>query len=193
MRESQEPARFWRFFCENFQKKLTPLSERRNQIKFTHCFKGRGRWEGKSPSGILAILWISLFFFACALPFKDPISPEVEKSTQVFDASEKIIVRAITQVLKDRGFGQAKEEGVGEDQRRLETEYVPQGEWRTKVEATVKKINPKEREVTLSVITEQKDSKSSDWKPKKIMGKDQYEKLFNEIEMQIYREWGKGQ
>jgi len=117
----------------------------------------------------------------------------VDKSTQIFEASEKIILRAITQVLKDRGFGQAKEENVGEDQRRLETEYVPQGDWRTKVEATVKKINPKEREVTLLVITEQKDSQSADWKPKKMMGKSQYEKLFNEIEMQIYREWGKGQ
>ena len=88
---------------------------------------------------------ISLSLFACALPPKDAISPEVDKSTHVFDASEKIVVRAITQVLKDRGFGQAKEEKVGEDQRRLETEYVPQGDWRTKVEATVKKINPKEQ------------------------------------------------
>jgi hypothetical protein len=144
------------------------------------------------PPGLLAILWISLFLFSCILPPKDAISPEADKSTQVFDASEKIIVRAITQVLKDRGFGPAKEEKVGEDQVRLETEYVPQGDWRTKVEATVKTVNPKEREVTLSVITEQKGSKSSDWKPKKMIGKEQYETLFNEIEMQIYREWAKG-
>ena len=151
-----------------------------------------GRREGKCLPGLLAILGISLFLFSCALFPKDPTSPEADKSTQVFDASEKIVVRAITQVLKDRGFGQAKEEKVGEDQSRLQTEYVPQGDWRTKVEATIKKINPKESEVTLLVITEQKESKSSDWKPKKLMGKDQYEKLFNEIELQIYREWGKG-
>jgi hypothetical protein len=178
MRQPQGPARIWRLFRENFQKKLSPLSERRDQIKFAQ------------HSTLLALVCISLSLFACALPPKDAISPEVDKSTHVFDASDKIVVRAITQVLKDRGFGQAKEEKVGEDQRRLETEYVPQGDWRTKVEATVKKISPKEQEVILSVITEQKES--SNWKPKKIMGKDQYEKIFNEIEMQIYREWAKG-
>jgi hypothetical protein len=168
---------------------LNPLSERRSQIKITYDIQRRGTWGLKSASSLLAVLWISFFLFACALPFKDPTSPEVDKSTQVFEASEKIIVRAITQVLKDKGFGQAKEKKIGEDQSQIETEYVPQGDWRTKVEATVKKISPKEREVTLAVITEYKES--SGWKPKKFMGKDQYEKFFTEIELQIYREWAK--
>ena len=134
-----------------------------------------------------------LLLFSCAHTPEDPLSQEVDKSTQVFDASEKIIVRAITQVLKERGFGQAKVEKVGEDQSRLETEYVPQGDWRTKMEVTVKKISRKEREVTLLVTTEQKDSGPSGWKAKKLLGKEQYEKIFNEIEMQIYREWAKGE
>ena len=173
-------------------KRVNPLSKRRSQIKITHCFKKRGMGKLKFFLYVLTILWISFSFFTCALPHKDPLSPEVDKSSQVFDASEKIIVRAITQVLKDKGFGQAKEEKTGEDQLRLETDYVPQGEMRVKVSATVKKINPKEREVTLEVVTEQKGSKSGEWKSKKMVGKDQYERLFNEIEMQIYREWGKG-
>lgn len=118
--------------------------------------------------------------------------PEPEKNSQVFDASEKIIIRATTQVLKERGFGQAKVEKAGEDETRLTTEFVTQGEWRTKVEATIKPISPKENELTLQVITEYKKSGSTEWKPKKIMGKDQYEKLLNEVELQIYREWGKG-
>jgi len=61
------------------------------------------------------------------------------------------------------------------------------------MEATIKKISRKEREVTLLVTTEQKDSGPSGWKEKKLLGKQQYEKIFNEIEMQIYREWGKGE
>ncbi len=117
---------------------------------------------------------------------------ESEKNSQVFEASEKIIIRALTQVLKERGFGQSKVEKKGEESR-LDTEYVTQEDWRTKAEATVKKLNRKESEVTLKIITEQKKSGSSEWKPKKIMGKDQYEKLFNEIDMQIYREMGKGE
>jgi hypothetical protein len=179
-------------FLQKLPRRAKPFPERRNQITSDHYVKGRNMWQGRFLPGFLAILGISLFFFSCALfPPKDPTSPEINKSTQVFDASEKIVIRAITQVLKDRGFGQAKEEKVGEDQNRLKTEYVPQGDWRTKVEATIKKISAKESEVTLSVITEQKGSKS-EWKPAKLMGKDQYEKFFSEIELQIYREWAKG-
>jgi hypothetical protein len=136
---------------------------------------------------------IALFLYSCAHTPEDPLSQEMAKSTQVFEASDKVIVRAITQVIKERGFGQAKVEKVGEDQSRLKTEYVPQGDWRIKVEVTVKKISRKEREVTLLVITEQKDSGPSGWKAKKLLGKEQYEKIFNEIEMQIYREWAKGE
>jgi hypothetical protein len=170
-------------------KKAKLFLERRNQITSGHYVDGSSRWQGICLSGFL-ILWISLFIFSCAAIFKDPSSPEVDKSVQVFDASEKIVIRAIIQVLKDRGFGQANEEKVGEDQSRLVTEYVIQGDWRTKVEATIKKTNPKESEVTLSVIAERKVSKT-EWKPKKLMGKDQYDKFFNEIELQIYREWAK--
>jgi hypothetical protein len=136
---------------------------------------------------------IALFLYSCAHTPEDPLSQEVVKSTQVFEASDKVIVRAITQVIKERGFGQAKVEKVGEDQSRLETEYVPQGDWRIKVEVTVNKISRKEREVTLFVTTEQKDSGPSGWKAKKLLGKEQYEKIFNQIEMQIYREWAKGE
>ncbi len=169
--------------------------KRENPInKFLHQKKS-GRWKRRGFFiRFLALIWGALLLFSCAhTPPEDPLSQEMDKSTQVFEASEKIIVRAITQVLKDRGFGQAKMEKVGEDQSRLETEYVPQGEWRTKLEATVKKISRKEREVTLLVTTEQRDSGPSGWKPKKLLGKEQYEKIFNEIEMQIYREWGKGE
>jgi hypothetical protein len=141
---------------------------------------------------LLAALSGALLFISCAHAPQDPTTQEVDKSTRAFDASEKIVVRAITQVLKDRGFGTPKVEKTGEDETRLFTDFVPQGEWRTKIEATVKKLNRKEREVTLAVTTEQKDSGPSGWRTKILMGKEQYEKIFNEIEMQIYREWAKG-
>ncbi len=140
-----------------------------------------------------AVIWGALLLFSCAHTPEDSLSPPVDKTTKVFDGSEKIVVRAVTQVVREKGFGQAKVEKVGEDQSRLATEYVPQGDWRTRIEVTVKKINRKESEVTLSVITEQKDSGPSGWKEKKLLGKEQYEKIFNEIEMQIYREWAKGE
>jgi hypothetical protein len=117
------------------------------------------------------------------------VLPEPKGISQVFEAGDKVIFKAISQVLKDRGFGEPRVEA---DTGRLETEYVVQEDWRTKVVATVKKISRREREVTLTVITEQKDSGPSGWKSKKLMGKEQYATFFNEIEMQIYREWYKG-
>ncbi len=142
---------------------------------------------------LLAVIWGSLLLFSCAHTPEDSLSPPVDKSAKVFEASEKIVVRAVSQVLKDKGFGPAKVEKVGEDQSRLSTEYAQQGDWRTKIEVTVKRINRKEREVTVSVTTEQKDSGPAGWKAKKLLGQEQYEKIFNEIEMQIYREWAKGE
>jgi hypothetical protein len=168
--------------------------KRENPINiFRRQRKSQKRKRGEFLIGLLLVLWAPLFLFSCAHTPEDPLSQEMDKFTQVFDASEKVIVRAVTQVLKERGFGQAKVKRVGEDQSRLETEYVPQGDWRTKMEVTIKKISRKEREVTLLVTTEQKDSGPSGWKARKLLGKGQYEKIFNEIEMQIYREWAKGE
>ncbi len=136
---------------------------------------------------------IGVIFLGCAHTREEPPLPESEKNSQVFEASEKIIVRAVTQVLKERGFGQAKVEKTAQDESRLDTEFVTKGDWRTKAEATVKKLNRKENELTVKIITEQKKSGSSEWTPKKIMGKEQYEKLLDEIDTQIYRELGKGE
>ena len=155
--------------------------------------KSCGKKRGECLASLFLVILGALLFFSCAhIPFEDSLSPKVEKSTRVFDASEKIIIRAIKHVSKERGFGEAELEKVGEDESRLKTEYVIEGDLRTKMEATIMKISRKEREVTLRVITEQKDSSPAGWKPKKLLGKEQYEKIFNEIEMQIYREWAKG-
>ncbi len=118
------------------------------------------------------------------------VAPEPKGTSYIFEAEEKLIFRALSRVLKDRGFGESR---LNTEQGRLETDYLVQGEWRTKAVATVKKISRKEREVTLAIVTEQRDSSPSGWKAKNLMGREQYEAFFNELEMQIYREWYKGE
>ena len=103
--------------------------------------------------------------------------------------NEKIIIRAITSILIERGFENPR---VDLEKGKVETDYSVNGAYRTKVEAAVKKIGRTEGEVTLSVITEQRSS-SGGWKPQNIVDKAQYEKFFDEIEMQAYREIAKGQ
>jgi hypothetical protein len=132
------------------------------------------------------ILFLSLSFFSCS--HTPEILPEPEKNIRVFDADEKIILKAVTRVLKERGFGEPK---IDTAKNNLETDYVVQGDWRTKVVVDIKKIGRKDREVTLSVITEKKSP--TGWQLRKLLGKEQYEKIFNEIEMEIYREWYKAE
>jgi len=142
---------------------------------FLHEKKGGGKKRDRFFAVLFGAALGALFLFACAhIPTEDSLGPKVDKSTQVFDASEKIIVRAIKQVSKERGFGPTKVEKVGEDESRLETEYVIEGDLRTKLEATIKKISRKEQEVTLIVTTEQKDSGPTGWKAKKLLSKEQY-------------------
>lgn len=135
---------------------------------------------------LISFIFMGMLIGSCGHLPDTPSEPV--KRSQVFDADEKIVVRAITRVLLDRGFGEAK---VAADQGLIETDYIVQGKWRTKVFATVKKTGRKKTEVTLSVLAEKKSF--SQWLPQAIMGKEQYETFFDEIEIQIYREWYKGE
>ena len=192
MRRSQKSAHLRQFLRQDFKEKLGLPPKRRELDKSLDLFrplvKG-GRYKGGSVFYFpISFILLCLCLSACT-HFPDAL-PEPRKATQVFEADERVILKAITRVLKDRGFGEPQIEA---DKGRLETDYVIQGRWRTKVVATIKKIGRKEREVTLSLITEQKSFASSQWQPRNLMGKEHYDKFFREIEMQIYREWSKAE
>ena len=114
--------------------------------------------------------------------------PASTKNSKILEFNEKILLKAIVNILKERGFEDPK---VNADQGKVETDYFVQGDFRTKVKAAVKKISRKESEVSLSVITEQ--NSSAGWKEKQILDKDQYDKFFDEIELQAYRELAKAE
>lgn len=149
------------------------------------CQFGCGGYGGRRIFILIPFIFTCILAISC-MYFPDA-SPKLEKARHIFEGDEKIVLRAIKGVLRDRDFGEA----VETDRGLLETDYVVQGDWRTKVVATVKPIGRKKNEVTLSVVTEKKSS--SGWVPKSIMGKEQYETFFNEIEIQIYRELATGE
>jgi hypothetical protein len=184
MRRPQEPTDLWQFLRQNLEKGLSlPLDVRgaARLLNRPRLLIEKGRFRSWILLTLSAFFFLSVFAGTCS-QLHDPL-PESKKVTQIFDVDEKIIVKAITRVLKNRGFGNPRVEA---DNSRLETDYVVEGDWRTKVVVTLEKISPKKREVTLSVVTEKKSS--SQWQPKEIMMKEQYDKLFGEVEMQIYRE-----
>jgi len=140
-----------------------------------------GRWGG------LFFLPILLFFFlsACEEEELDPSVPP-EKHSRVYEFNEKYIIRGVANLLREKGYADPK---VDMEKGKVETDYIPAGDTRTKVEVTVKKLDRREREVILVITTEKKVKEG--WKVIKILEKRQYDKFFDEIEMQIYRELAK--
>ena len=180
----QESTDLWQFLRQNLKKELSLPAEAPGDSQLSNRprpSRERGRYRSWIILSLCAFFFLSVFAGTCS-QLHDPL-PEPKKVTQIFDVDEKIIVKAISRVLKYRGFGNARVEA---DNSRLETDYVVEGDWRTKVVATIEKIGPKKREVGLTVVTERKSS--SEWQPKDLMVKEQYDRLFGEIEMQIYRE-----
>jgi hypothetical protein len=121
---------------------------------------------------------------ACEEESESPGPPE--KHSRVFEFNEKYILRAAASLLREKGYADPK---VDTEKGKVETDYIPAGNTRTKVEVTVKKLNRREREVILVIATEKKVEEG--WKPIKILEKPHYDKFFGELEMQIYRELAK--
>ncbi len=196
MRQPQEATDLRQFLFQDVEKELGHRSDFQGSIQPAVRF--RPLLSGGRGVGRIVFNFSLLFLLLCLswTPCRhspETVSPESVNNpqvfhTQVFDVNEKIIVKAITRVFKDRGFGEPRVEA---DENRLETDYVVQEDWRTKAMVTIKKISRRERAVTISVVTEKKSS--GEWQPRKIMGKEQYDLLFDEIELQIYRELSKAE
>ena len=109
-----------------------------------------------------------------------------DEFTHVYEASENKLLQAIAQVFKDKGFGTAAINKENKETNKVESDYLVQDEWRTKGIARVKKINWKECELVLSIITEKKISNG--WEMRRLLGKSQYDTFFEAIELQLYQE-----
>jgi hypothetical protein len=127
-----------------------------------------------------------LVFFLSACEEESDSSGPPEKHSRVYEFNEKYIVRGVANLLREKGYADPK---VDMEKGKVETDYIPAGDTRTKVEVTVKKLDRREREVILVITTEKKVKEG--WKPIKILEKPQYDRFFDEIEMQIYRELAK--
>ena len=131
---------------------------------------------------ILPVIFVvSLFLTACTEG--DPVLSKPDEFKHIYEASENIVIQAIALTFKEKGLGNAT---INPDKNKVESEYIIQGEWRTKSTARVKKINWKECEVALSVNTEKKTT--TGWEMRRLLEKEQYDKIFNAIELQIYEQ-----
>jgi hypothetical protein len=124
---------------------------------------------------------------SCMPNFGQIVISKPDEYRHTYEANEKFTLRAIAQVFKDKSMGSNIK--IDRENKRVETDYIVQDEWRTKSIATVKKINWKEIEVVISVITEKKTENG--WEMRRLLDKDNYITLFNTIELKIYEEMSK--
>lgn len=131
---------------------------------------------------LLPLIFSISFLLTSCIEGEEVIS-KPDEFTHVYEAGENKLLQAIAQVFKDRGFGTAV---INKETGKVESDYLIQDEWKTKVIARVKKINWKECEVVLSVITEKRISNG--WEMRRLLGKTQYDTFFDAIEAQLYQE-----
>jgi hypothetical protein len=130
------------------------------------------------------ILIIIINLISCSPKFGKVVISKPDEYKHTYEANEKIILRATARVFQEKNMGiNARIDGAN---NRVETDYIIQGDWRTRSIAKVRKLNWKDREVVLSVITEKKTK--TGWEMRRLLEMEQYLNLFDEIELTIYRE-----
>ncbi len=130
----------------------------------------------------LALLAASTAALCACMADGEPID-KPDEYTHVYEADEKYIVRAVSQIFKEKSLGQAP---IHAGENEVTSDWIVQGEWRTRGIARIRRIDWREREVKLSILTEKKTP--SGWQLRRLLGKEQYEKIFNAVDSQIYRE-----
>ncbi len=134
---------------------------------------------------ILFFSFIAVLCLAsCAGKFGSEVLTSPDEYKHVYEAKEKYILKAIAGVLEEKKIGQKVTIDYGN--HRVDSDYVVSGEWRTKTNARVRRLNWKECEVTLIVTTEKKTEKG--WEIRRLLKKEQYDNIFSVIELKIYEE-----
>jgi hypothetical protein len=128
----------------------------------------------------LAVLCLA----SCAGKFGSEVLTSPEEYRHVYEAKEKYILKAIAGVLEEKKIGQKVV--IDYSNHRVDSDFVVSGEWRTKTNARVRRLNWKECEVTLIMNTEKKTEKG--WEMRRLLQKEQYDTFFSVIELKIYEE-----
>jgi len=136
-----------------------------------------------------AVLLFSVNLISCGTDSGSVVIDQPDQYRHIYEANEKIILNAAARIFRDKAMGRNVK--IDLEKKQVETDYAVEGEWRTKSILKVKKLNWKEREVVLSVITEKKTENG--WEMRRLLEKEQYVSLFDKIDLAIYEEMSKVQ
>jgi hypothetical protein len=134
---------------------------------------------------LISVIIVSLI--SCGPKIGQVVISRPDEYRHTYEAREKVILNAIARVFNDKSMGSNVR--IDSTKQQVETDYIVQGEWRTRSMAKIRKLNWKESEVVLSVITEKKAE--TGWEMIRLLDKDQYINLFDTIDLMIYEEMSK--
>lgn len=135
----------------------------------------------------LVIILNIINLISCGPEIGQVVISKPDEYRRTFEAKEKFILQAIARVFRDKNMG--INVTINKEKQTVETDFIIQGDWRTRSSAYVRKLNWKESEVFLSVIAEKKTEKG--WEMRRLLNKEQYNNLFDIIELKIYEEMAK--
>jgi len=133
---------------------------------------------------LLVIILNIINLISCGPEIGQVVISRPDEYRHTFEAKEKFVLQAIAAVFRDKNMG--INVTIHKEKQTVETDFITQDDWRTRSSAYVRKLNWKESEVFLSVITEKKTEKG--WEMRRLLNKDQYDNLFEIIELKIYEE-----
>jgi len=136
---------------------------------------------------LMVALVIMLNLVCCGATIGRVSISKPDEYTHVYEAKETIILRAIAGVFKEKNIG--ANVTIDQKNHRVDSDYVVSGDWRTKANARVRRLNWKECEVTLAVTTEKKTE--AGWEIRRLLEKAQYYSFFSVIDLKIYEEMSK--
>jgi len=142
---------------------------------------------GRCKVFLFAAFFVLIPILSCGARIGNVVITKPDEYHKTFAAKEEIILRAIAGVFRDKKMG--SDVVINKEEKSVRTDYVTQDDWRTKSMARVKRLNWKECEVVLSVITEKKTK--TGWEMRRLLEERQYENLFYTIELRIYEEMAK--
>jgi hypothetical protein len=133
---------------------------------------------------LMVVLFIIVNLVSCAAGIGLVVISKPDEYIHLYEANEKIILKAIAGVFKEKNIG--ANVTIDQKNHQVDSDYVVSGDWRTKANARVQRLNWKECEVILAVTTEKKTE--TGWEMRRLLQKEQYNSFFSVIDLRIYEE-----
>lgn len=139
------------------------------------------------PIRSMIALVVIVNMVSCVVAIGRVVITKPDEYAHVYEAKETVILRAIAGVFKEKNIG--SNVTIDQKNHRVDSDYMVSGDWRTKANARVQRINWKECEVILAVTTEKKTEMG--WEIRRLLEKEQYYSFFSVIDLKIYEEMSK--